>query len=142
MNVKDKIGSFFNFPLVDANLSVYLYIDGQEYEVEQFKIGFTQATDNKGEPQAETRGGQLMIALTQTVPENIYGWMLKPGQRKDGEIMFKSRSSSSPLRIQFFNTACVSFNRQVNSSGGLQTNLVLSPERLLLNDVEHENFWT
>lgn len=141
MNIKDITNKFFSFPLVDSSVSVYLKVGGQEYEVEQFKIGFTQSTDHKGEPQAETRGGQLMIGLTQTVPQSIYDWILKPAQRKDGEVLFRNQTSHSPLKIEFFNAACVNFTREVNVNGGLQTNLILSPERLLVNDVEHENLW-
>lgn len=139
--IKDTLNNFFSFPLVDSNVSVYLEVGGNEYEVEQFKVGFSQLVDHKGEPQSEIKGGQLILTLTQAVPESIYSWILKPAQRKDGEVVFKSQTGSSPLRIEFFNAACVSLNRQINSSGGLQTNLVLSPERLLLNGVEHENFW-
>lgn len=141
MNIKDTLSKFFTFPLVEAGVTVHLIVDQKEYEVEQFKVGFTQSTDHKGEPQAETRGGQLMLGLTQTVPESIYDWIIKPAQRKNGEVVFKNQVSNSPLRIQFFNAACVNFTREVNLSGGLQTNLIISPERLLVNDVEHENFW-
>jgi hypothetical protein len=141
MNIKDTASNFFTFPLVDSNVKVYLIVDQREYEVEQFKIGFTQSTDHKGEPQAETKGGQLLIGLTQTVPESMYDWILKPARRKDGEVVFKNQTSSSPLKIEFFNAACINFTREINLAGGLQTNLILSPERLIMNDVEHDNFW-
>lgn len=40
-------------------MTVWFKIDGKEYEVEQFKIGFSQPSDFKGEPQSEIKGEQL-----------------------------------------------------------------------------------
>lgn len=54
MNIKDTVSKFFTFPLVEAGVTLHLIVDQKEYEVEQFKVGFTQSTDHKGEPQAET----------------------------------------------------------------------------------------
>ena len=36
----------FNFPQVDSNVNVIFSVDGDEYAVEQFKIGFHQPVDN------------------------------------------------------------------------------------------------
>lgn len=144
MNLNDginKAASLLKFPLVDSNISVWLLVDGKEYEVEQFKIGFSQPSDHKGEPQAETKGGQLMVTLTEGLPDNFYEWVIKPGMRKDGVVSFKIQTGSAPLRVEFFNAACVNFSRTVNSNEGLQTYLVLSPERLFVNGIEHDNLW-
>ncbi|WP_165042163.1 type VI secretion system tube protein TssD [Dysgonomonas sp. ZJ709] len=137
----DNIDKLFNFPHIDSNVTVWFCLDGKEYEVEQFRIGFSQPTDDKGEPETETMGGQVMIILSETVPESIYDWVLKSGIKKNGQIVFKTQTSNAPLRVQFFNASCINFTRTVNGSGGLQTNLILSPERLMINDVEHDNFW-
>ena len=65
----------FNFPQVDSDVNVIFCIDGDEYAVEQFKIGFHQPVDgNKNQPEGEVRGGRIMIVLSQTVKSNIYGW--------------------------------------------------------------------
>lgn len=48
----------FNFPQVDSNVNVIFSVDGDEYAVEQFKIGFHQPVDNlKNQPEGEVRGG-------------------------------------------------------------------------------------
>ena len=44
----------FNFPQVDSNVNVIFSVDGDEYAVEQFKIGFHQPVDNlKNQPEGE-----------------------------------------------------------------------------------------
>ena len=77
----------FNFPQVDSNVNVIFSVDGDEYAVEQFKIGFHQPVDNlKNQPEGEVRGGRIMITLSQTVKSNIYGWAVKPWVKKNGAV--------------------------------------------------------
>ena len=144
MDIKNginKIASSLNFPLVDSNITVWLIIEGNEYEVEQFKIGFSQLVDDKGEPESETKGGQLMITLNEALPDSFYEWVMKSKKEKDGEVSFRVETENAPLRIEFYRANCISFNRTTNAHGGLQTNLILAPERLMLNGIEHDNFW-
>ncbi|NDV69692.1 type VI secretion system tube protein TssD [Dysgonomonas sp. 25] len=145
MNLKDglnKAASLLSFPLTDSNVTVWLQIDGHEYEVEQFKIGFSQPTDYKGEPQAETKGGQLMVTLSEALPDSFYEWAIKPGLYKDGAVNFKIQTGGAPLWMKFFRAACISFGREVSENGGgLSTRLVISPERIMINGVEHDNLW-
>ena len=56
----------FSLPLIDSDLTGCFILDGQEYEMSQFNISFDQLVDHKGQPQDETRGGQMLIGLTQT----------------------------------------------------------------------------
>ena len=78
----------FNFPQVDSNVNVIFSVDGDEYAVEQFKIGFHQPVDNlKNQPEGEVRGGRIMITLSQTVKSNIYGWAVKPWVKKNGAVL-------------------------------------------------------
>ena len=49
----------FNFPQVDSNVNVIFSVDGDEYAVEQFKIGFHQPVDNlKNQPEG-VPGGRI-----------------------------------------------------------------------------------
>lgn len=139
--IKNIAESFFNFPQIDSNVTVWLQIDAKEYEVEQFKIGFSQPIDEKGEPQSEIKGGQLMVTLTEALPDTFYDWAIKPRREKNGTVTFKIETGNAPLKIEFVKATCINFNRTVNSSGGLHTNLILSPEKLMINGVEHNNFW-
>lgn len=38
--------NMFNFPQIDSSIDVSFIVDGDEYEVQQFKIGFHQPVDS------------------------------------------------------------------------------------------------
>lgn len=99
----------FNFPQVDSNVNVIFSVDGDEYAVEQFKIGFHQPVDNlKNQPEGEVRGGRIMITLSQTVKSNIYGWAVKPWVKKRA-VLFKTGTSGVIFEVAFMNAYCMSY---------------------------------
>ena len=133
----------FNFPQVDSNVNVIFSVDGDEYAVEQFKIGFHQPVDNlKNQPEGEVRGGRIMITLSQTVKSNIYGWAVKPWVKKNGAVLFKTGTSGIVFEVAFTNAYCVNLKRVIESLGqGLSTTLILSPESVSVNGIEFDNRW-
>ena len=133
----------FNFPQVDSNVNVIFCDDGDEYEVEQFKIGFhTHVDGNKNQPEGEVRGGRIMITLSQTVKNNIYGWAIKPWVKKNGAVLFKTGTSGVVFEVAFVNAYCVNLKRIINALGqGLSTTLILSPESVSVNGIEFDNRW-
>ena len=135
--------SLFNFPQIDSNVNVTFSVDGDEYEVSQFKIGFHQPVDSiKNQPEGEVRGGRIMITLSQTVKSNIYGWALKNWMKKSGSVLFKTGTAGAIFTVQFSNAYCIRLNRTIDSvGGGLYTTLVLSPELVVLNGIEFDNRW-
>ena len=132
----------FNFPQVDSNVNVIFCVDGDEYEGEQFKIGFHQPVDgNKNQPEGEVRGGRIMITLSQTVKNNIYGWAIKPWVKKNGVIQFKTGTSGVIFEVVFTNAYCISLKRSIGIGIGLNTSLILSPQIINLNGIEFDNNW-
>ena len=133
----------FSFPQVDSNVNVIFSVDGDEYAVEQFKIGFHQPVDGiKNQPEGEVRGGRIMITLSQTVKNNIYGWAAKPWMKKSGAILFKTGTSGVIFEVAFTNAYCVNLKRVIESLGqGLSTTLILSPESVSVNGIEFDNRW-
>lgn len=132
----------FNFPQVDSNVNVIFCVDGDEYEVEQFKIGFHQPVDgNKNQPEGEVRGGRIMITLSQTVKNNIYGWAIKPWVKKNGVILFKTGTSGVIFEVTFMNAYCISLKRSIGIAVGLNTTVILSPESVSLNGIDFNNQW-
>ena len=129
----------FTLPL--AHLEAKFILDGKKYEVEQFRIGFTQATDYKGQPQHEMRGGQMLIKLSQRADDSLYLWAKKAVQLKSGQVLFQTDLGITVLRLNFTNAYCISLTRDINSYTGTSTSLIISPENVTLNGVEHENFW-
>jgi hypothetical protein len=133
----------FSFPQVDSNVNVIFNVDGDEYAVEQFKIGFHQPVDGiKNQPEGEVRGGRIMITLSQTVKNNIYGWAVKPWMKKSGAVLFKTGTSGVIFEVAFTNAYCVNLKRVIESLGqGLSTTLILSPESVSVNGIEFDNRW-
>ena len=133
----------FSFPQVDSNVNVIFSVDGDEYAVEQFKIGFHQPVDGiKNQPEGEVRGGRIMITLSQTVKNNIYGWAVKPWMKKNGAVLFKTGTCGVIFEVAFTNAYCVNLKRVIESLGqGLSTTLILSPESVSVNGIEFDNRW-
>lgn len=133
----------FSFPQVDSNVNVIFSVDGDEYAVEQFKIGFHQPVDGiKNQPEGEVCGGRIMITLSQTVKNNIYGWAVKPWMKKSGAVLFKTGTSGVIFEVAFTNAYCVNLKRVIESLGqGLSTTLILSPESVSVNGIEFDNRW-
>lgn len=132
--------SMFNFPQIDTDLEVWFTFEGKEYELAQFSISFGQGVDHKGQPQIEVRGGRMSLLLTQAVPDNIYKWGMTSCMRS-GLVEFRSKTSNPPLKVEFENAYCVNFDRVIDSGGGLNTALVISPEEVTINGINLDNRW-
>lgn len=131
-----------NLPQSDSNISVWLQLDGQDYELSQFNIVFSQSGDAKGEPQDAVRGGLMLMTLTQTLPDSMYAWAMKSTTKK-GVIDFRIESGSSPFKVEFENAFCLGFQRMINTEGGgVTTALTVSPEELRINGMSFDNRWT
>lgn len=127
--------------MIDGHVSVFFVVDNKEYEVEQFRIGFTQDVDYKGEPQHEVLGGRLLITLNEALPESFYSWGIDNNKFKNGEVYFTT-GSGRLLNIEFINAKCINISRAITAGKGLQSVIILSPEIVKVNGIEHNNFWT
>ena len=130
----------FSLPKIDSDLTAWFILDGKEYEMSQFSISFGQSVDHKGQPQDEVRGGRMLVVLTQALPDNLYRWAMTSSP-KNGEIVFRSKTANSPLRIIFNNAYCVSFQRQVGNASGMISKLLISPDEILMNGISFDNHW-
>lgn len=130
----------FNLPL--AHIDAYFFLDGEKYEVEKFKIGFDQEIDHKGQPQHETKGGQIFVTLTKMPDNTLYMWAKKSTLRKDGEIIFQTDLGISVIRIHFSNAYCINLTKEIDARKGTSTTLIIAPEMISMNGIEHNNFWS
>lgn len=130
----------FSLPQIDSDLTAWFILDGKEYEMSQFNISFGQLVDHKGQPQDEVRGGRMLVALTQTLPDGMYRWAMTSSP-KNGVIVFRSKTANAPLRVEFMNAYCVSFKRQITDGGGVNTVLHISPDEILINGISFDNHW-
>ena len=130
----------FELPQIDSDLTAWFILDGKEYEMSQFNISFNQLVDHKGQPQDETRGGRMLIGLTQTLPDSLYRWAMTTTP-KNGEIVFRSKTTNAPLRLEFMNAYCVNLQRQISNISGLNSTLSISPDEILINGISFDNHW-
>lgn len=126
----------------DANLEVFLILNGKEYELSQFNCDFVQHTDIKGEPQSEIKGGKLIVTIEQFPDNQIFYWAINEFSKKSGEIVFRNKTSSAPLKISFKNAYCINFLHTVSSSRGTSVSLTISPEVIDLNGIFLDNNWS
>ena len=118
-----------------------LILDGKEYSIETFKIKFSQPVDYKGQPQHEIKGGQLIITITQAVDNNLYLWAKTSTMLKGGQVLFHTDLGITVLRINFSNAYCITLARDINTMAGTNTSIVIAPEIVTMNGIEHDNFW-
>ena len=130
----------FSLPQIDSDLTAWFILDGKEYEMNQFNITFGQAVDHKGQPQDETRGGQMQVVLSEALPESVYRWAMS-SVSKNGRIEFRSKTANCQLRIEFINAYCVNFQRQISNHSGLYSLLNITPDEILINGISFDNHW-
>ncbi|GHT41227.1 hypothetical protein FACS189437_07850 [Bacteroidia bacterium] len=129
------------FDSVDSHVEAKFVLDGKEYDIEHFGISFAQEVDHKGQPQHETRGGQIYITLTQSIGDTIYDWAKRANKQKNGEILFQSKTEGTVLNVAFINASCISLKHKINVMTGAETQLVIAPEKVSLNGITHNNKW-
>lgn len=130
----------FSLPHIDSDLTTWLILDGKEYEISLFNIKFGQSVDYKGQPQDEVRGGRIFIELCQILTSNIYRWAMT-SIPKNGVVEFRSKTTSSPLRVEFMNAYCIEFERLIVNDGGVTSSLLISPDEILINGISFDNHW-
>ncbi|MCL1933847.1 MAG: hypothetical protein FWF53_08590 [Candidatus Azobacteroides sp.] len=126
----------------DVAIDGFLYVAGKKYEIQTFETEFSQADDWKGQPAKEVKGGLLLITLKQKTDEILSNWMFQKGIAYDGLITFApiSRTANAPLQIRFEKGRCISFDKMLGVNIGGQLSLLISPEKLLVNNkIEHTN---
>ncbi|GHV29698.1 hypothetical protein FACS1894177_01010 [Bacteroidia bacterium] len=124
-----------------SHLVAKFSLDGQMYEIERFKIGFSQDIDHKGQPEHETIGGKMFITITQAADNNLYLWAKKSTLLKSGQVLFQTDLGMTVLEIDFVNAYCINLTRDINAYTGTTTSLILSPEKVVMNGKSHENAW-
>ncbi len=135
------MNNLINFLQPLSHVIVKFYLEGKTYDVERFKIGFTQPIDYKGQPQHEVRGGLISITIDQMPDAGLTNWARKSTQLKNGSIVFHTLMSNPVMRVEFEDAYCITLTRVIDARKGTRTALVISPETVKVNDVEHYNDW-
>jgi hypothetical protein len=124
-----------------SRVEVKFILDGKRYELEGFKAGFSQPSDYKNQPQHEIMGGQMMLTLSQAADKNLYQWAKTATMLKSGSVLFQTDLGMTVLEITFSKAYCIQLLRETTAGSGTKTNLVISPETVSMNGIEHTNRW-
>src|SRR5690606_20536140 len=103
-----------------------------------------QSVDNTNKPSAKTSGGRITLTLESTESTDLIHWMVSNSQTKDGTITFYKRDAMSRMReIAFKKAYCIHFTEFFDAYGSIpmQSKLIISPQVLLVGDVNYENKW-
>lgn len=123
----------------DGNIKAELHLLGKSYSLAQVSLSFNQSVDYNGEPQSEVSGGQILIVLSQIPDNSIISWAVGSRTRRSGEVIFRNETTTPPLRIIFEEAYCVHMGQSVTK--GTSVSLTISPKKISLNDVLHDNDW-
>ena len=138
--VSKVVMAFFNKE-PDVNLIAELNFLGKVYPVSAFSASLSQSIDEKGEPEGEVRGGKIQLKLSQLPDDLLLRWAGSRWMRKNGELVFKNETGSSPFRVAFTDAACVEFRQETNMGKGSYTSLLISAKELSFNGILMESGW-
>ena len=82
-----------------------------------------------------------MITLNQAVDNNLLLWAKKSTSVKSGQIVFQTDLGMTVYKIVFANAYCITLARNIDSMTGTKTSLMIAPEIISLNGIEHNNNW-
>jgi len=124
-----------------AHLDCKFVLDGKEYNVDGFSMGFLQPSDYKGQPQHEIQGGQISLILNQIADNNLFLWAKKSTLLKSGIFLFQTDLGMTVLEIGFTNAYCINLSSEINALTGVTTSLIISPESVNIYGITHTNHW-
>jgi hypothetical protein len=124
-----------------AHLVCKFVLDGKEYDVDGFSIGFLQPSDYKGQPQHEIQGGQMSVILNQIADSHLHLWAKKSTLLKSGVIVFQTDLGMTVLEISFMNAYCINLSCGINALTGATTSIIISPESVAIYGITHTNYW-
>lgn len=133
-----------NIPEITPYVNATLYFEGgksEGYSLQEFNIGFFQHIDYKGQPQHNESGGIMNVMITQVTDPAIDNWMANSRTLRNGSVIFRQHGSKI-LTVLFEQAYCVNCQQSVSGSGGVTTRLVITPNNISLNGIEHDNKWT
>jgi hypothetical protein len=124
-----------------SHINAKFFLDGDVFDVDHFNIKFEQPTDFRGQPQHEIGGGQLTVSISQAPTSGLYLWAKTSTQLKSGKVLFQTDLGITVLTVEFSNAYCINLLRHINTHAGTNTVLIISPEKVKMNGIEHDNSW-
>jgi Hemolysin coregulated protein Hcp (TssD) len=121
-----------------------LELDGEEFNVLEFDITFTQGTDNNGKPANKAKGGQIRLLVESTRSDSFSDWMISQTSTKDGKVVFYRRDAMSTMKsVTFKKGYCISYHESFRSQGTtpMCTLIMITSNELSIGNTKFENSW-
>ncbi len=127
-----------------ASFAAKFNLDGNEYPVLTCSYSFGQGTDSKGQPSTDVVGGNISVQIAASDDSSIIGWMIDPGGKKDGSIVFKKADGDGTLKeVKFEEGYCVGYTESFSSNSNMPMTISLniSAKKVSVGDATHEKKW-
>jgi Hemolysin coregulated protein Hcp (TssD) len=123
-----------------------LHVSGQNIVLDYVDLDLNQSVDARSRPASLTRGGTITVEFdTPSDGDMIADWAANPVKQLDGSITYMNQNQDSVMKtINFYNAYCIEFMERFDgsmSSSNMKTTIKISPERVNIGGVEHDNNW-
>jgi hypothetical protein len=127
-----------------ASFAAKFNLDGNEFSVLSCTYSFGQGLDSKGQPSTDVVGGTISLQIAASDDSSIIGWMIDPGGKKNGSIVFKKADGDGTLKeVKFEEGYCVGYSESfsANSTMPMTITLNISAKKVSVGDASHEKQW-
>jgi len=127
-----------------ASFAAKFNLDGNEFSVLSCSYSFGQGLDSKGQPSTDVVGGTISLQIAASDDSSIISWMIDPGGKKDGSIVFKKSDGDGTLKeVKFEEGYCVGYSESfnANSTMPMTISLNISAKKVSVGDATHEKTW-
>ena len=127
-----------------TSFSAYLTVGSFTTWVNATTITLHQEADTLGRPASATYGGKLSVSFNTTSDPLITAWAFSPTKQWSGTLTYLKLDGSTLKVIAFSNAFCTDFREEFDSgdlSGYMITTLVISPEKVSIGGLTHNNNW-
>ena len=129
-----------------ASFSAFLEVGGSRYPLTYYDLFIHQQTDSLGRPASPTLGGTITVELHSPGQSDtvLAEWMLSPTRQYDGFVhLYRDDTKAKLKTISFFNAYLIDMGEHFSASGSgpMMTQLVISPQRVAVGGIVHDNNW-
>jgi hypothetical protein len=128
-----------------SSFKATLTVAGKDFDVINCVYSFGQATDDKGRPASDVKGGSITIQIVVTDDDSMMDWMVDPYKKQDGSVKFSKIDQDSTLKeVQFKNAYCVGYSETFSStsSSAMIATLNISAGSISVGSATLDNKWS
>ena len=126
-----------------ASFRAKLTIGNFKTNLDSFVLEIHQQIDSLGRPASPTFGGTICMAFDTPTDPLVSKWMFDPAMQKSGVVVLRDLVGRTMKEIHFTGAFCVAqdIDFDAYSSAKLTTTITVSPEKITVSDMKHDNSW-